>query len=578
MSQSQNIFPNYIPQYNNRINSYEVLQHEYELMKHKYEVSQHENELMKHKYEVLLQKILELNNNKNANSNKENEEIKKIKKIYNKNMRDAYNNISNTLNINNYNIKNYNKDIIIYITNNNKIEFKKELNGIKAIKLKDLILPNISDNMSKIIEITKYKKTEEDNIILKENIDNNSSEEIFYNKFMFYSSNKISLYSPHIIKTTNNILSIYLNKEQKLLNISDFQYADYNKYIDNDIFKELLQKRIKEFNNLNKQKGIIIDDKYNDKIFGFNENICKTNYYLYSIMDQEIIFNKLKKTNYEELKNAIAASKSQINKENTYNNKFYEIFNKNMDYSRGLTFEELILYLILDKLEFKYDILPRIIFYEYYLTINGEKVVVSDKIEKGYSEIDYVLYSKCNYLYDNEYPLKLQEIYNYHNRACPEQKFEIKENTLYFFELKSSINLSENKEIYLKDLFNKYKEFIHLYESKGWIKKDTKKEIILIYDNSIYEISLENTKIIQNFVSENKDCTFEIVYSYKSYPFFTHTLAIGKYERVSEESKRVSEENNNLKLEVNKLNQKIEELIKRFEEQEKIIKGMQNKI
>jgi hypothetical protein len=52
------------------------------------------------------------------------------------------------------------------------------------------------------------------------------------------------------------------------------------------------------------------------------------------------------------------------------------------------------------------------LFYEYYLTINGEKVVVSNKIEPGYSEDDYAFYSKCDYKYEEE-PFIIQK--KYHN-------------------------------------------------------------------------------------------------------------------------------------------------------------------
>ena len=253
-------------------------------------------------------------------------------------------------------------------------------------------------------------------------------------------------------------------------------------------------------------------------------------------MDKEIILNKLEKININKLFENLTAPESQIdisNNAKTYN--YYEIFNRNMDFLKGLTYEELILYIILDKIENKYEIFPRIMFYEYYLTINGEKVVVSNKIEPGYSEVDCVIYSKYNYIYEEE-PLMVQTMYNsnYNNLSSSDSKLEIKDNTLYFIELKSSFNFSGEEEKiklskyenFFRKLFNKYKEFIHLYESKGWIKKDTKKEILLIYDKDIIEISTEIEDIINNLLSNNLDCTFKIIYTLKSYSYFSHSVAL----------------------------------------------------
>jgi hypothetical protein len=84
-----------------------------------------------------------------------------------------------------------------------------------------------------------------------------------------------------------------------------------------------------------------------------------------------------------------------------------------MNFLKGLTYEELVLYMILNKIDKdQYEIFPNILFYEYYLTLNGEKVVVSNKIEPGYSEADFVFYSKYDVPYEEE-PLILQKSYQY---------------------------------------------------------------------------------------------------------------------------------------------------------------------
>jgi len=87
-------------------------------------------------------------------------------------------------------------------------------------------------------------------------------------------------------------------------------------------------------------------------------------------------------------------------------------------------------------------------------------------------------------------------------------------------EFKSSFDFSEVKdkakrfskyEDFFKKLFDKYKEFIYLYEARKWIEKDTKREILLFYDNDMIEISEDIENIINNLLKENPNCTFKII-------------------------------------------------------------------
>ena len=84
-----------------------------------------------------------------------------------------------------------------------------------------------------------------------------------------------------------------------------------------------------------------------------------------------------------------------------------------MNYLEDLTLEELILFIILDKLKNNYEVLPRIIFYEQFLTINNDKIILRNKEQTGYSEIDYIIYSKNDYNYKDEIPFIFQTCYYY---------------------------------------------------------------------------------------------------------------------------------------------------------------------
>ena len=380
---------------------------------------------------------------------------------------------------------------------------------------------------------------------------------IYYNKYMFYSSDKISIYFPHILKEKNDITSILLSN--KKLNSSDFQYTKFNfRRIYNDIYLLILNKRIEEYNNFIKKDGIIVDNKYNEKIFGFHTDKNCTSYsYLYTIMDEEIIVDKLKEIDLVLLTYNLVGRPIRTISKNITNYSFVDdIFNYNMDYLQKLTFEKLIIDIIIDKLNKNYEVFPRIVFYEYFMTINNDTVILENKEEEsGYSKFDYVMYSKCGYNYKKENPLIVQTCHRYNNNREIKRDldFEIKEDTLYFFELKSSYDL-ENKNNIFDELFKNYSIFIDLYKSKNWINENTKKEIMLIYGNEKDNNLIDKyEELIWHFLENNKECVFNVVYSMKSYPFFSHYLAIKKYDGIKKENKRLSNENKIIKNENEKL-------------------------
>ena len=608
---SQNIYSNYYPQFNKfnpynntNVNNYYPKFNNFNPYIQNINYNSADLEINK-----LLQKIMEiqrskchiqnqsLDNNQQEfiliyKNNDEQEDEKKYKEriesIYNRNLKKANETLKNKKKVFlTENLENK-EEIIIYITKNNDYQFIEKLNEIKAVKFVDLEVPKITyENIEQKIKNAKYQNTEEDNILLKDyeykynyNSKNskyyNNNSFLHFNDYMFYSKNNISLFTPHIIRAKKNIISLFLPNK---LNLSDFQYTDFHQKINNDVFLNLLQLRISQFNDYEKNNGQITDKSYNEKIFGFYKNISEKAYYLYSIMDKKIISEKFQRKNINSLFENLIASESQIFMSKKSNTKYnYGTFNKNMDFLKGLSYEELILYIILNKIENKYEIFPRILFYEYYLTITGEKVVVSNKIEPGYSEADYAFYSKCDYEYEEE-PFIIQKRYQYNNvytnLSYSTENFKIKSNTLYFIELKSSFNFSGEedkekmilayKEFFIK-LFNKYKEFIHLYKSKNWIKEDTKREILLIYDNDIIDISSDIEDIINNLLKENTDCIFKIIYTLKSYPYFSHSVAIRKHSQITQKYEKLSKEFEESKKREEEMSKKIEEILKENKE------------
>ena len=486
-------------------------------------------------------------------------------------------NINKNLNNISYNNQIKNEIIIQKRKNNeNKFQNNKSIKDFNINELLDInvlkLIPDMNEFIKAKIKKINYNLNDEDiKILNNNNYDKNKT--IFFNEYMFYSKERISIYSPHILKGNKNVTSILLTEEQKKFDLSDFQYTKNHKN-NNDIFLKTLEKRIGEMNALI-EKNINIENYKN--IFGFCKNKNNNNYYLYSVIDEDIIKNKLKENDLEFLKKNLIMNESQINTRSSV----MEIYDKNMEYLKGLTFEELILFIILDRLKHQYEILPRVLFYENYMTIFGG--IIEPLGKTGYNEIDYVIYSKNNHQYSDDSPLIIQNYYSY-NKEETDLQFEIKKDTLYFFELKSSSFYINND--FFEKTFNKCIEFTNLYESKNMINKNIKKEIMLIYDNkSDYSLPLTYEKKIKDFLQNNKNYSFNIVYSIKTYAHFSHSLAIKKYDEIKKENelldtkiKIIEKEKNEQSNKINEQGNKIENLEKDKNEQSNQINEQGNKI
>ena len=193
---------------------------------------------------------------------------------------------------------------LYYITNiednekNDKMKLINDLFKLKVGNFEVIKFPTISyDEIEKRIKILNYEMTLEDNklieIIKNYNFSSFDGIKFDYDGNIFYSQNKMSLYSPHILKENNDITSIFLNEEQKKLSIYDFQYI-YS-HLNSHIFKDLLQKRIIQLNN----------KELNEKIYGFYKD------YMYTIMDKEIVEKKLNDTNIFKLKQELLCNQSE---------------------------------------------------------------------------------------------------------------------------------------------------------------------------------------------------------------------------------------------------------------------------
>ena len=460
---------------------------------------------------------------------------KKQNVVKQKNLNKIFNN--NQIKGNNFNIskKNENEN---NSQNNTNLSKNKIFKTIKDLNINNLLdenrlkdIPDINEFIRNKAKNLNYNLSSEDNKLLNDN-NYNKNKNIFFNEYMLYSKERISIYSPHILKMEKNIKSILLPEKEKKLNLLDFQYA-YNHTNKEDIFFITLKRRIEDLNTKIEKNDNFLEDEKIKKKFGFYKNKNSENYYLYSIIDEEIIKNKLKLNDVEYLKNNLLMNETQNKNQRS---DVIALYDKNMEFLKGLTFEELILFIILDRLENQYEILPKILFYENFMTILGDKIFFSNY--PGYNEIDCIIYSKIDHKYGDDSPLIIQSYYDSEKKISDIQ-FEIKNNTLYFLELKSSSYYIKND--FFETTFNKCLEFTYLFEGKNMIKKDCKKEIMLIYDDkNDYSLSINYENKIMDFLKSNKDFSFNIVYSIKTYSYFSHSLALKKYDNIKKENEKLA--------------------------------------
>jgi len=300
---------------------------------------------------------------------------------------------------------------------------------------------------------------------------------------------------------------LFLPKDNNKLNIYDFQYS--NKTEDDDIFMLTLKKRILDFN-----------ENKTTEDFGFfnNENGVG---YLYTKVPLEIIEDKLKSSNINNLKANLLGNISKNNNTLTQNDLKYANFKDNSKYLKELTLEQIILKIIMKDIE--YEELPRLILYEYFLTIKGEKIVFLGEKKLDYPEyivLDYIFISKTDFIYESEltrlnvlssFEIKEEDIYK------SNFNFSVKKGTLYFFELRSSLYTIDDFLDFISKIINKANEFRTLFINKKIINETTPTEIVIIYDDNVRGYSYDIRKDIFNLLRCNTHLKISIVYTLQSY-------------------------------------------------------------
>ena len=425
----------------------------------------------------------------------------------------------------------------------------KNLNELKEDSEIEITIDDIIKKCQKI----GYKLTKEDEkmfLDMKTLINDKQVE--YYNQYMFLIKTKKSIYIPHLIKCQNNILSIFI-KDKDLL-VSDFQIEPENNYI----FKKLLEERLADINGGNYEKR-------NKNEYGLTTNEDNSIGLLYTTIDEKFVQKTLLRSGLED---NIKFGNISLSKFNPTDISINDI---NDNYIRGITTEQLILFVIYSKLGQNYiKKYPRLILYESNIFITGEKVL--KYILPGFREVDSIFESFKDYEFkEGEIPLITQKEFIINDNNIKEitssGNFKISKNKLYFFEIKTSFpnNIIET----IKQMIKNVVTFRKIFLKENLIHSDINFEIVIIYDFHKNEISsgIAPSINLKNLFEGLDGLLIKIIYCK---PIFTLYSIVSLQEKIEEQNEQIKGINESVrhilvqikeqKEQIAKLQQKIEEM------------------
>ena len=440
--------------------------------------------------------------------------------------------------------------------NEKKIEFKEVKESILkkfyeehyenlVDKIKDEEVNNYSVKeeeitMDKIFEKCKEQKyiiSEDDKKMLNEmKIEerNNISVE-YYNKFMFFTKEKKSIYVPHILKKKSNICSVFL--KDKKLTPSDFQITFEN----NNLFYNILIEKLRIINSNNYNKEIT------HKEFGITTSQDGTIGFLYTTINEDFVREFFLKEDLNGKK--VFGSISNYTKPTPTDFNLEDI---NDNYIKGLSNEELILLNIYQKIgQNNITKYPRLLLYESNCFINGEAVL--KYMIPGYQEVDCIIQSHITTIFPSiDTPFYLQKEYEIKNMNIEEVNpmsisLTIEKNKIYMFEIKSSFpkNLIEIIRKMIKNVVT----FKNIFIRENLISAKDEFEVILIYDTHKTSISSGISKLIglNNLYGELEGLKIKIVYCRSTYVFGALYSLQSKICEIETELRELRNELNNFK-------------------------------
>ena len=370
-----------------------------------------------------------------------------------------------------------------------------------------------------------------------------------FNEFCFLSPFTISVYIPHILKVElkNSFLTHFL--KNKDLEINDFIIdQEYNEY---SLFIKMLNIRLENLKN---------NDYANGSEFGLGINITGDKGFLYTTIPTELIERSILEIDLNIFGNKYIGGYSSI-KISTIRNAFSSsnnedernFFEKNEDYLRGMTTQELILFFICHELK-EYIKLPRLIIYENLMDLKGNKIYINKQL--NFIEFDSILLSKNKFTYNNEFPIRIQKFFEIDKNNVSDKtntdnsNFAIEKDDLYFFEIKTSLKI-DNIEKILLNIIISFQEFYNLFIKNKFIDEKSIPNIILIYDfhKIEFDFKIILNKILNRLKNEFK-FNIQIIYCFPNYSYFSFDKINTDLKEMKKEIQDIKEQN---KIEIQKL-------------------------
>ena len=404
-------------------------------------------------------------------------------------------------------------------------------------------------------EEMKMKKDMENEIVNK-----NFNIQIFiFNKYCFLNKSIISVYIPHVLKLNKELpILTYFLKEKKIT-IDDFviNYDDNQ----NCLFIKILNTRLLTF-----KEGI------NNNEFGFSITANGERGFLYTTIPLDLLEESILKLELlnlsekyiggylsEKTGNSDVIIKTLISEKNSNKSKI-NYFEKNEEYLRGMSTQQLILFIIMNGLEDGYVNLPRLIIFENLIDLKGNKIYKNENLQ--FIEYDSIIVTKREKLYDSKIPLIIQKCFHFTGNNVNEIDinntfFKLNKNELYFFEIKSALYLNDIYKIIANTISN-FTTFYKLFIDKKMVDSNTNINIIFIYDYKKIEFDLY--ALLKDLLSEkrfNLNFKFFIIYCFPNYSYFSFDLLNKNLKNTEIELKQTKEKLNLNDLELKQTKEKL---------------------
>ena len=426
----------------------------------------------------------------------------------------------------------------------------------------DLINEYLTENKIAEKEINKMSQEMKNECICEHHI-----QLFIFNQFCFLSPYTISVYIPHILKVNhkNSFLTYFLNNKD--LEINDFVIGQKNN--EDSLFIKILNIRLENLKNNNYING---------KEFGLGTSITGDKGFLYTTIPTELIEQSILELDLAKFGNKyIGGYSSQkistIRSVFTYSNeeKDRNFFAKNEDFLRGMSTQELILFFICHELD-EYINLPRLIIYENLMDLKGKKIYKNKNL--NFIEFDSIIQSKTNFIYDDKFPLRVQKFYEIDKNKvidktnADDSNFKIEKGNIYFFEIKSSLNIENIKNI-LFNIIKNYQVFYNTFIMNKFIDKNNTPNIVFIYD--YHKIDLDLKDILDKLLNETKNefkINIQIIYCFPNYSYFSFNKLNIDLKELKKMQQELKEQNQK---EIHALKEQNQKEIHALKEQNKII-------